>query len=1039
MKKSKKSLIKGLSIGALSLVLVATVGTVFATSYSEWKNYYETMIKEKEQYEKEHAPEVTTMNGISVKIKDGVGFYKNGKASAIKSNFVVEGLYTIGNEVNKRDYVEELSPTDYTIEAPEDFTENGGDVTFHYLKQEPELDENGEEKKDEEGNTILKTIYDFTETLSINLEDVKPSKISIVENPYLVVYAEGDRFNREGLVADIINNDGSVYAKSVALSLLNFPKTRLTAETASVQVTYKFGEGEEDIAYGEIPVKVLPIDEFSNGELQSLEVKSDGIIQAGESLNAFKPIVYGYYSSGNRVLLDEGSYKLSGITGAAEFGNSYFVKVTSIENPNVSSRVQLKTIKDVSSDSATVSGATKYDGYVKDFDNNDYIEFTYDSAQDEAVNFALSMSNGYVEFNNNKFLTRTIDFNDFAYVSINEIIRETSYSFNGGQAFDYLSDAFGDFEKVNLGTFKINAGANKIRVTFKESNTKKASAFGAYVAGAISELEVTPSSSTQQFTSFGETIKANKEAGVASTFDVTKNVDWSNDLQWTYASCTDGEYAYLYSRVNNQTPVSIIKYDLKTNQIVAQSASFTLLNEKHTPLFIKGGYVYALNSDGYFYRLSTSFTGKKTAKLECLPNMKFENIKDNTTIKSAYYDEQNRKFVVLTDSALATYDTNFKLLATFSSYSSSAFRISGDESYVYVLMNSSGGSISPSVRLYDYEGKLVDTIVIPNTIETMGVTEAVMKGSNIQSLFSLNGNLYFTMLRWSGGNNSSVYKAAIKGQSVAPASKERMDLYEYISKCASKGEGVTPKFETSAFSSSIVSSKLDQYAHGICSDGKNIYVSTNSSNSADPTGSIKKFDLATGAYAGETTAFKRTSTWANGDYLMYKDGYVYLFGTDIVRRVNVEAITLDNKPEFEENPLTIEGISTMNSGAYNATVNKMAIVSGSKLNIVGGTSLSVEKSVSITSGALGVAADPNYIYVFYEEKAVGVSAKFSVFDWSGNKLKDGQVLATLDESITDANNNIQGMTIVDGECYFFVSQWTRRSKVLKATFDTSIL
>ena len=98
------TLIKRITLIVLGVALLVSAGLVFLTSYTSWNDYYKQMLIKKERFDKEQEPEVTVMNGIRVSIKDGVGFFKNGKASADKANFIVEGLYTIGNEVTKRDY-----------------------------------------------------------------------------------------------------------------------------------------------------------------------------------------------------------------------------------------------------------------------------------------------------------------------------------------------------------------------------------------------------------------------------------------------------------------------------------------------------------------------------------------------------------------------------------------------------------------------------------------------------------------------------------------------------------------------------------------------------------------------------------------------------------------------------------------------------------------------------------------------------------------------------------------------------------------------
>ena len=258
------------------------------------------------------------------------------------------------------------------------------------------------------------------------------------------------------------------------------------------------------------------------------------------------------------------------------------------------------------------------------------------------------------------------------------------------------------------------------------------------------------------------------------------------------------------------------------------------------------------------------------------------------------------------------------------------------------------------------------------------------------------------------------------------------DLYEYISTCENKGK--TPIFNKTMVSGSQINDTY-QYAHGICSDNEYIYLSSN-----NPQGEtfITKIDANTGKYIGKTNIFVRTSTWSNGDYLMYKDGYIYLFTfNNIVKRVKANTITETNIPDLEDYEFNIDGLTgNKTAGTYNATVNKMAINAGGKLYIVGGKSLKVENSVSC-SATLGVASDANYIYAFKEKSNAYGTAQFTVYDWSGNLIKDNVLVENL---ITEQNNNnVQGMAIINGVCTFLVCRWNARPQLIKTTFDTTIL
>ena len=221
----------------------------------------------------------------------------------------------------------------------------------------------------------------------------------------------------------------------------------------------------------------------------------------------------------------------------------------------------------------------------------------------------------------------------------------------------------------------------------------------------------------------------------------------------------------------------------------------------------------------------------------------------------------------------------------------------------------------------------------------------------------------------------------------------------------------------------------------ICSDDSYIYIST---NNAQAETFIVKVDAATGKTIGQTKAFIRTQKWENGDYMMYKDGYVYLFTfNNVVKRVKADAITNDNSPEVEDYSLAIDGITdAKKAGTYNATINKMAIRAGDKLYIVGGKSLTVENSIDCTSN-LGLASDANYIYAFVEKSNAYGTALMNVYDWSGTLVKSGVTVPNL---ITEQNsNNVQGMCVINGECYFLICRWNAGTQVVKVSFDTTIL
>ena len=1073
------TLIKRITLIVLGVALLVSAGLVFLTSYTSWNDYYKQMLIKKERFDKEQEPEVTVMNGIRVSVKDGVGFFKNGKASADKANFIVEGLYTIGNEVTKRDYEEELSASDYTLTVPEDFVENGGELKFNFKTEEEKKDEEGNTvyvkgdkdkgdkvdkdgfKLDEKGNKIPETVtvYDFTETMNIELLAVKLDHIEVTKNPYLVAYAEGDKFQSAGMTVNAVYNDGSKI-ENLAASLLDIKKDALTVEDKTVKLAYKYGEAEDDVIYGEVPVTVMAKNEFTNGELKNLTVIGDVSLEVGKDVSSVKPVVYASYSSGNYIELDESEYNVSGLKGVAEFGKKYNLVISSAAQPEISTRLSLYPTKSLAAEQATLKGATAYDGYVKDFDSGDYIEFVYNSATATVVNFYLNMSNGYLVYENGAFVAKAINFNDFAYVSVNGKLKQVSYGFSSGGPYEYMSDGLMTYDKVYIGAYAVKAGDNIVRICFKDSSSGATAAYGQYVAGAIEKLEAATEVATSAYNSLGEYVVECKESGATEAYKVTKELEWGNfgitsGTNWVYAAATDGDYIYFYSnRVGSGDDLigtqgaTIIKYDPNEKKVVAYSAAMNYAGETNASIFTRDGYVYSIASDGTFMRLPTSFTGNGTAKVEYVPSLALKNEKGesvNAMLKAVYYNQTSRKYAALSGSNISIYNAKGEYETSFAVKTSvsvkkpdgtpgnaSAAKITGDSDYIYVGYKNNG-IISPAMTIYDWSGKIIADVQPTNTTDIMGF--ATTGSCNVQSIVSLDGNVYFTMLRWVSGNQSSVYKVeAVGGSSEDKPVTENMDLYEYIEACENKG--VTPSYIKTSLG---MAQGVSGYAHGLATDGKYLFVSYNDT-SANGNTSIAKIEAATGKFIGRTVTFERGSAWNNGDYLCYMDGYVYVvLPNGTVKRVKADSITSANEAVCEDYDLKINGL-TANKFAltYNSLVGKIAVLAGGTVHIAGAKSLTVESSVaSSLTKPMGIASDANYIYAFDEKNSEFGSALINVYDWSGNLVKKGVVVPNL--IATETNNNVQRLCVINGEYYFLVCRWGSGGEIVKVSFDTSVL
>ena len=67
------------------------------------------------------------LDSISVKLKDGINYFKNGKASPNKDDFEVQANFTVKNG---EDYSSNLTSKQFNMEVNEDFVNNGGEIKF---------------------------------------------------------------------------------------------------------------------------------------------------------------------------------------------------------------------------------------------------------------------------------------------------------------------------------------------------------------------------------------------------------------------------------------------------------------------------------------------------------------------------------------------------------------------------------------------------------------------------------------------------------------------------------------------------------------------------------------------------------------------------------------------------------------------------------------------------------------------------------------------------------------------------------------------
>ena len=202
MKMSKIEKIILLSISSLALIASAIVPIA---SYLNYQNYYNNALSNRPNSNVDKTYDEPILKGINVKLQDGKEYYKNGKASPIKADFIVEGTFAISD---KDTYVDQINESDYNIEIPSDFAINGG--------------------------TIVVTYKEFTSSITLSLVDVKLTNLYPLSMPYKIYYKVGESFDKTGLSLQAKYNDGTI----IDVDKFTIENKALSLDTKNIKITF---------------------------------------------------------------------------------------------------------------------------------------------------------------------------------------------------------------------------------------------------------------------------------------------------------------------------------------------------------------------------------------------------------------------------------------------------------------------------------------------------------------------------------------------------------------------------------------------------------------------------------------------------------------------------------------------------------------------------------------------------------------------------------------------------------------------------------
>lgn len=453
----------------LTVGILAAIAVVIAIPLKSYNEYADYLAWIEEINKPEPKP---ILESISVQLKDGVQYFKNDLAEPKASDFLVTANYTLEGEP----YTEVIEEGKFSISTHNKFYAEGGEVTVTYKNK--------------------------TVVLDVKLVPVQLVSISIVQNPHRVRYQTGSTFDGEGMVISATYNDGST--KIIPADKYVVDTKALTPADSSVSVSYTEGGETRSVA-----VSVLVSDVLDDGAVIGIVLTGDAIVQAGEKLSTAAMTVSAVYESGNRKKLGAEDYTVSGGDTVAKFGKAYTVSVSYNEDPTIALSTPVvvratmegekgvvvggKTNKEV--EYAVVDGVIQNLGvsvgfagdFTKPIKNGQEGSLTFNINSESAVvgNITMRCANSYCCFANGSdasagYIMQPLQINTILDLTINgkEVAIPDSVVLKGSGPHKDFAPLFGIYYEFTFEGIALEAGANVVKFTFKNSTTNAANCWG---------------------------------------------------------------------------------------------------------------------------------------------------------------------------------------------------------------------------------------------------------------------------------------------------------------------------------------------------------------------------------------------------------------------------------------------------------------------------------------------------------------------------------------------------------------------------------
>ena len=1037
-KFKNKKFVSWFAVCIAAIIMVSTVLGIMVPSYTNWKEYYDAAIAERD-YNKYLSKLPADCLGITVTLNENVVYYDNGKASPKNSDFtVVARMSEKGVESDKI-----LFPNEYTVLPEKGFAKNGGNLTVSYTFT-PEA----KEGEDPPQPKVL------TQTLPYALEKVVPVSLERSSLPYRIVYSDKMPFDGEGMSAKVTFNDGS--AETVGNDEFVYSEAALAAGTDTVSVTWSRGGTEFDF---DCPVTVVPEANYDDGYITAIAPAGTICLEPGADTSAAKPPVRATYESGNRLLLDEDMYTVRGNTAKASFTSKCILNVFLATDASIFTRTAAIVKSGIRAENATLTQAEKVNVFETEQIDGEYVTSETETTVVAPRNgTSIKFNVAFDAISKPEFAIRAalkpeadeVNLADILIMRVNDTtvkIPATSLSRKAGEEDKYV------FYDLTLPAAVVQSGGNEVRLIFRGEGANKI---------LIDEISLETGFSGKFFSSTEAYFADNSATGTAGEYEFTtiKPFGAIAGKTWGHSICSDGTYLYMLGH-GDGTPraAAVSKYDPRTNTEVAVSA--TLDASKYTVTEDYAGITYYDNKIIIYCPDGTMLYAESGEKFTAGCEFKeYDGEGGNLSkIKDVYYNAAKSRFAVFYEissqyAGLNVYDRSMNVIKSIQIPASlgngaKAKRMTGSADYIYVN-HTTNEKYWPIIKMFDWDGNQiggremnidVDESFLKNNL---GVKETFR--TNIQALAVINGDFYVTVLKFgaANGSGSAILKVAMKEPD--PELLPDLDFSEYFKLCMQNGisptlsiEPATQKYTTDgALDKSAVG-----YAMGGASDGKYLYLALNKSK-ADAEGNalnnatviIKKVNAETYETVATTavTDVAESVMRSDNSRLFIKDGKLYLVAGDVYS-ISLDEV-VDNctipKDEGMTALLTDGGNRVLKSAYWDETQRRYVLLDNgdnSKNDNPGGDVYIVDEDgnfIEMFSPAkpngwktADITGDGKYIYVLYNSTKGAFRA--DVYGFDGIKVTTLSISGV--RLSGDVNFNIQALFFHNGAMHAGVCSW----------------